>query len=253
MRMIFRFLLVTLASAGVLLLGGCATGLDKKATAVDWTKGSIVVMSVELTNQYKPNYQPTALGVVINKKIGKDPRERIPAFSRLPIGKNAFLVTQQILPGKYTVSKLYGMSQNFPILGSIDFSVDAPFDVAPESVIYLGRVVAVNKERINKDDQSAGGVIPLIDQAVSGFGGGTLNVSLTDNYAEDIDSLRKEFAFLQKLEVVRTPIQKMMLERTTGSSAALIEVKATATIPPVAAAAPAAPAAPVFPTAAEGR
>lgn len=224
MKFIDKLLLVAVT---LLALGGCATGLDKNATAIDWTKGSIVVMSVELTNQYKPNYQPTALGVVMMKKSGKDPRERIPAFSRVAAGTNTFLITQQIQPGKYAISKLYGMSQKFLIMGNIDYSVDAPFEVAADSVIYLGRVTAVNKERINKDDQATGAVIPLIDQAVAGFAGGTLEVSLTDNYDVDVKNLKKEFAFLQKSDVVRAPLQKMMLERTTASSAALIEVKPT--------------------------
>ncbi len=227
MKIIYKFLLVILA---LLAMGGCATGLDKNATAVDWTKGSIVVMSVEVTNQYKSNYQPTGLGVVMRKKSSTEARDWIPVFGQVKAGTNAVLVTKQIQPGKYTISKIYGMSQKFLISGRIDFSVDAPFEVTANSIIYLGRVMAINKERTNKDDQYAGGVIPLIDQAVSGFGGGTLEVSLGDNYAEDINSLKNEFAFLQKLDVIRTPLQKMMLERTTGSSAAPIEVRPT---PPV--------------------
>jgi hypothetical protein len=227
-----RNIIKTLSAAlAIVVLSGCATGLDPKATAVDWTKGSIVAMSVELTNEYKPNYHPTHLGVVMIKKTGNDPRQRIPAFSAIPAGTNAYLVTQQIQPGQYTVSKIYGMAQKFPIMGGIDFSVDAPFEVAPNSVVYLGRISAVNKERTNKDDQSAGGVIPLIDQAVSGYGSGTLNVMLKDSYEEDVKTLKREFIAVQQLDVVRSPLQKMTLERTTGSSAPLIEVSLQQPIP----------------------
>jgi hypothetical protein len=228
MRNIIKALSAALA---IVVLSGCATGLDPKATAVDWTKGSIVAMSVELTNEYKPNYHPTHLGVVMIKKTGTDSRQRIPAFSAIPAGTNAYLVTQQIQPGQYTVSKIYGMAQKFPIMGGIDFSVDAPFEVAPNSVVYLGRISAVNKERTNKDDQSAGGVIPLIDQAVSGYGSGTLNVMLKDNYEEDVKTLKREFIAVQQLGVVRSPLQKMTLERTTGSSAPLIEVSLQQSMP----------------------
>jgi hypothetical protein len=213
-----------LAALAVAILSGCATGLDKKATAVDWTKGSIVAMSVELTNEYKPNYHPTHMGVVIMKKTGNDPRHRIPAFSQTSAGKNAYLVTQQIQPGQYNISKIYGMVHKFPIIGGIDFAVDAPFEVVPNSVIYLGRVSAVNVERKNKDDQSTGGVIPLIDQAVSGYGAGTLNVTLQDHYEEDVKVLKREFIAVQNLDVVRSPLQTMTLERTTGSSAPMIQV-----------------------------
>src|SRR5689334_15853222 len=118
MKNIIKALLAALAVA---VLSGCATGLDQKATAVDWTKGSVVTMSVELKNEYKPNYPPTNLGVVIMKKSGNDPRERIPAFSATWVDTNTYLVTQQIMPGKYTISKIYGIANKFPIMGGIDF------------------------------------------------------------------------------------------------------------------------------------
>jgi hypothetical protein len=213
------------AIAAVVVMSGCATSFDKKATTVDWTKGSVVVMSVEVDNQYKPSYQPTGLGVSIKKKAGAEPREYIPAFSRERVsGSKVFLVTQQIQPGKYTVSKIYGFSQQILIMGGIDFAVDAPFEVAPNSVIYLGRISGINQERTSKDDQSTGGVIPIIDQAVSGYGAGTLRVSLGDNYAEDVKTLKQEYASMQNLEVVRSPLKFMSLERTTGSRAAPVVI-----------------------------
>jgi hypothetical protein len=221
MKSVIRFLC---AIAAVLVMSGCATSLDKKATAIDWTKGSVVVMSVEMTNQYKPGYQPTGLGVMLKKKSGSETRESIPAFSQIPTSGNTFLVTQQIQPGRYTISKIYGFSRKVLIMGGIDFAVDAPFEVAPNSVVYLGRVSAINKEKTNKNDQSTGGVLPLIDQAVSGFGPGTLTVSLGDNYAEDVMVLKQDYASMQNVEVVRNPLKTMTLERTTGSKAAPIVV-----------------------------
>ena len=213
------------AISAVVVMSGCATSFDKKAATVDWTKGSVVVMSVEVNNQYKPGYQPTGLGVMLKKKAGAEPREYIPAFSQEAVsGSKVFLVTQQIQPGSYTVSKIYGFSRQVLITGGIDFAVDAPFEVAPNSVVYLGRVSGVNQERTSKDDQSTGGVIPIIDQAVSGFGAGTLKVSLGDNYAEDVKVLKQEYASMQNLEVVRSPLKTMALERTTGSRAAPVVI-----------------------------
>jgi hypothetical protein len=90
---------------------------------------------------------------------------------------------------------------------------------------YLGRLATVNKEKTSKDDQSTGAVLPLIDQAVSGFGSGTLHVVLKDTYEEDVKLLKKEFVYVQNMDVIRRPLQKMMLERTTGSSAKSTEVR----------------------------
>ena len=208
-----------LALFAIVVLSGCAAGLDKTATAIDWSKGSVIVMSVEMQNQYKPNYPATSLGVVMTRKTGNDARQQIRAASNIPAGDNAYLVTSQIQPGTYSISRIFGVSQKFPIMGSVDFAVDAPFEITPNSVTYLGRLATVNKEKTNKNDQSTGAVLPIIDQAVSGFGSGTLHVVLKDNYEEDVKLFKKEFVYVQNMDVIRRPLQKMMLERTTGSSA----------------------------------
>ena len=154
-----------------------------------------------------------------DRKTGNDARQQIRAASNIPAGDNAYLVTSQIQPGTYSISRIFGVSQKFPIMGSVDFAVDAPFEITPNSVTYLGRLATVNKEKTNKNDQSTGAVLPIIDQAVSGFGSGTLHVVLKDNYEEDVKLFKKEFVYVQNMDVIRRPLQKMMLERTTGSSA----------------------------------
>jgi uncharacterized protein YggE len=73
----------------MIVLSGCATGLDKTATAVDWSKGSVIVMSVEMQNQYKPNHPASTLGVVMTRKTGNDARQQIRAASNIPAGANA--------------------------------------------------------------------------------------------------------------------------------------------------------------------
>jgi hypothetical protein len=211
-------------AAAVGLMSGCATSLDKKAAAVDWSKGSVVVMSVEMTNEYRPRYTASALGVTLKKMSSKDTRDYIPAFSQAPDEKNIFLVTQQIQPGKYAITNLYGFSRQFPVVGQINFEVDAPIEVAPNSVIYLGRISAINKEKSDIDDQSAGPIIPLIDQAVTGFATSTLKLSLTDQYAEDVEALRRDYASMQTIEVLRNPLKTISVQRSFGSKAAQIVV-----------------------------
>lgn len=213
----------------VIVLSGCATSLDPTATTVDWSKGSVVAMTVELTNEYKPEYQPSHMGVVVMKTAGTNANQRISGLGRIYAGKNTFLVTQQLMPGQYNLMSITGISHKLPVIGNIDFSVHAPFEVTANSVIYLGRISTVNKQRVNKDDQTTGGVIPIIDQIASGFGAGTLQVALKDNYEEDVEILKKNFVAVRNLPVVRSPLQNMRLERAMGSSAPHTEVKLSAT------------------------
>ncbi len=228
MKSVGRFILL---GGLAMLLSACGTvGFDKKSAQVDWSKGSIVVMSVEMTNEYRPNYGPTRLGIRIEKIKSSDERTHIGASEVVSEGANSVLVTQQIAPGSYTVKSLSGASFKFPINGGIDFTVNAPFEVPPQSVVYLGRVALVNKEKKNADDQATGSAIPLLDQAVAGFSGGTLQVALLDRYAQDMVTLKRDYPALLKADVLRAPLAQMTLDRTSGSKASVVIVKFDATV-----------------------
>lgn len=217
---------IALVSTMAALLSACATmGLDKKATQVDWSKGSVVVTSVELKNEYKPNYSPTWLAIGIEKAKGDGSTGGGTAWETLASGQSSAILTHQLPPGKYTIKSLQGRAGQFPVIGSMDFSVDAPFEVPPKSVIYLGHIAMTNKEKMNRDDQASGAAIPIIDQAVTGFGNGTLQVTLKDRYAQDVAALKNDYPALRDVPVIRAPLARMELDRSTGSNAPKVIVK----------------------------
>jgi hypothetical protein len=46
----------------------------------------------------------------------------------------------------------------------------------------------------------AGPLIPLIDQAVTGFSGGTWNVAVSDRFDQDMTEFRTDFPVLEKAD-----------------------------------------------------
>ena len=227
--MYFRFFSRLFLSASlVLLISGCALGaLDKQAQSIDLSKESVVILSLDLTNEFKPDSLASHLGMQV-KKIETD---GTPSKSALiwsmglvePVSKIA-LASKQIPAGSYTIEKLVGVLGSPLFAGNLDFSVDAPFNVLPNSVIYLGHVRLVNKERIGKDDQASGLAIPLIPQAVHGMGNGTLNVKLEDRYDSIVLLLKQDYPALKNLTIVRAPLASMTLERSSGSKAPIVKV-----------------------------
>lgn len=208
------------------LLSACGTmGLDKTATQADWGKGSVVMMSVNMNNEYRPSYGATRLGVVVHKVKSDDARSVIMVSETVADGKTDAVLAQQVAPGSYSIKTLYGGSFKFPIVGSIDFSVNAPFEVSSKTVVYLGHISLVNREKLDPDDQATGSAIPLIDQAVSGFSGGTLQVSLMDHFDQDTATFKREYPAFQNASFVRAPLAQMSIDRKTGSSAPKIVVK----------------------------
>lgn len=93
------------------------------------------------------------------------------------------------------------MGGGFPISGTFAVPVYSKFELRPRSVVYLGRVEAVVRERKDDSELRAGPVIPLIDQAVVGASGGTFDVKIFDNYDEDLAAFQKKHPFLDRYQV----------------------------------------------------
>jgi hypothetical protein len=204
------------------LVGCAAPGLDRTAKTLDLSTESVAIISVNMTNEIKPSFRVSSMMPRFSQ-VGASGRA-VTGQGLLEDKAEDILVSVKLAPGKYDLSRLTGIARGFLINAALDFAVHADIEIAPNSVIYLGHIKLVNKEKANKDDQSSGAVIPLIDQAVAGFANGTLSVSLSDRYERDIDLFKSNFPALQGVTIVRAPIKLMSLERATASSAAPIAV-----------------------------
>ena len=61
----------------------------------------------------------------------------------------------------------------------------------------------MNRKRQDDNELRAGPVIPLIDQAVAGFSGGTFEVKIFDNYDDDMAVFRQKHPALGHFTVER--------------------------------------------------
>jgi hypothetical protein len=75
------------------------------------------------------------------------------------------------------------------------------FELVPRSIVYLGRVEAVVRERKNDTELRAGPLIPLIDQSVAGYSGGTFHIHILNNYDSDRAFFREKYPALQAVTV----------------------------------------------------
>ena len=102
----------------------------------------------------------------------------------------------QVHPGRYEISWVHGGSGIFPIKGQFDFPINAKFKVPPNSIIYIGELVMDNRK--SKDgERHSGGLFPLIDQAATGFSGGTFKVVINDNFDRDIALFKDRYPKLE--------------------------------------------------------
>lgn len=187
-------------------LAGCATtksmALSKEtpAIAVD-AQQSLALATVKVANVYKTGYQPHVRSVTV-KSTGE--KEQTFAFQvAKPYRASAletdqyeeFLLSFALAPGSYDLTGVWVTAGSFPLAGNGEVPVNSTFQIAPGTVVYLGRIEAVRRERTG-DEPRAGAVIPLLDQSVSGFSGGTFDVKLLDAYDSDLPLIRTEYPAL---------------------------------------------------------
>lgn len=193
------------------LLSGCATvndmGVTAKSTKLELDGDGMVLMSVVVNNQFKPDYQPELIVTHVEEPYADSKAQR-QNFKMDNEGTltttdgRLYLLRMKLKPGKYIVRGATGMYHGILILGTCFLPVHADIDVQPNTVTYIGRATGKMRERVG-DEFRSGPVVPLIDQAVTGFANSTFDVTITDSWDEDEKSYRGLFPPLEQVEITK--------------------------------------------------
>jgi len=198
-------------AAAVVLVSGCATmkpmalSKETQAVALDQQQ-SLALATVKVANVYKTGSQPHVKYVWV-KSIGEKSEtlgfEVATPFLASPIETDQFeevLVSLSLVPGAYELTSV-GVTAGSPLMqGSGTAAINSTFRIGPGKAVYLGRIEAVRRERTG-DELRAGSVIPLINQSVTGFSGGTFDIRIIDRYDQDLALMRTEFPPLRGIAV----------------------------------------------------
>ena len=199
-----------------LLISGCGGrySLTKGQESVDLTQESIALFSIKIANQFKPDYQPDVnIACIGPKEFGAGSSINVCCVDisePIKTQENTFkeyLVAIRLKPGHY--DKI-GISATYtiPVVFSayVQLSLKTAIDLNPKSIVYLGHINAVIRERKSDDEIRAGSKYPLIDQSVAGFSTGTFDISIEDRYDEDIKQFSSVYPLLQKTKVDKSII-----------------------------------------------
>jgi hypothetical protein len=204
---LFLFLIST-----VFIIAGCTEemAISTKTKKIDLTQDSIVLMTAKISNEVSTSYQPTSCFVVINNvKTKKSKTFQVDKpYNSVKNQFKDYLISMKCVPGENKIQVINGFSEQILIYGNWEIPVNKSFNVESGKIVYLGRLEAVNKKRVSDDEVRAGRIIPLIDQAVSGFSGGTWHTKIYDNYEEDIATFKKEYPLLSNYTVEKVLLEK---------------------------------------------
>ena len=206
-RMIFALVALTA------ILVGCASpqqmAFDRKATAIDTSTKSVVLLTIDVSRQDDSRWQPEAKILGLSRNGGKEAEDRLtyPLTNdddRFQVGNsNLVMVRMALEPGEYQLGQIWGMASAFPVHGYFSIPMTGSLKVAPKSVTYAGQIKAVMRPR--KDGEfRAGPPTPILDQAISGMTRSTWDVEILDAYSKDIAFFEERFPAVKTVKVEKS-------------------------------------------------
>jgi hypothetical protein len=206
-------------------MSGCAgnkMALTKGQSDIDLTKKSIALLSVRISNQYKPSRQLELLSVVICPQSETNCKHDLPSHYESPYKPykkeknhfNEYLLNYELESDTYNIDGLYTTYRIPTLTAGFGFAkLNLKTEIKPNSISYLGHLDIVLREKKSDAEISAGGNVPYIDQSIAGFSSGTFDVVVEDKFDEDMKSFISEYPALQKVKV-----EKSILPQWIGHS-----------------------------------
>jgi len=202
-------------------VSGCAgMAINEKTKTLDLTKESIVLMTVKTANNYKPIYQPNVQFIRIFTAGNKDKKDLHLFRATKPYNKvaqqfNEYLISINLPAGNYELKEITGQGTDGFFNGNFVIPLYINFELKPNKLVYLGHIEATNRKRAYDYELRAGSMIPLLDQAVTGFSGGTFDVNIYDNFDRDLAVFKKEYPVIGEYndeKMILTPRKKALEE-----------------------------------------
>jgi hypothetical protein len=118
---------------------------------------------------------------------------------------NTYVFRVLLKQGKYTLRGIQAVGSGFMIKGGCFIPMHTQVEVPIAQVLDLGKVSAVIRERTG-NEYRAGSLLPYLDQSVTGFSGGTVDVKYDENQADDIQRIKSMFPALNNSAITKVAL-----------------------------------------------
>ncbi len=213
----------------LILMTGCALKmpLSPENPVTLREKDGLAVFTMTLKNEFK-NYLLTPSRIFVKAAPingGKtlefafsDPEQRV---SDRELKK---LASFNLPPGDYRITHFTGQTDVgfmiLPVTGRFEPSFKKHFRIAEGEAVYLGNVMARLVERTNDDEERAGPVFPLVDQAATGISTGTFKFEVSDRSDEDINYIKTRFPAVSGRQFTKRLLSDFKYSTTEGEAVA---------------------------------
>ena len=220
-------------------MSGCAghkMAVTKGQSDIDLTKKSIALLSVRISNQYKPSRQLALQSVIICPQSEQNCKHDPPSNPGSPYKPykreknyfNEYLLRYELESGTYNIDGLYTTYRIPTLTFGIGFAkLNLTTEIKPNSISYLGHIDIVLREKKNNAEISAGSAIPFIDQYLAGFSSGTFDIVVEDKFDEDMKSFISEYPALQKVKIEKSILPQGIMPEKQAVAATKVEEPVT--------------------------
>ena len=232
----YRFLLIFCL---VFAMSGCAgnkMALTKGKSDINLKNKSIALLSVRISNQYKPSRQLELLSVVIcpqsepncRHDLLSNPGSPYKPYKRKKRHFNEYLLSYELESGTFNIDGFYTTYQIPALISGFGFAkLNLKTEIKPNSISYLGHLDIILREKKSDAEIRAGSAIPFIDQSIAGFSSGTFDVVVEDKFDEDMKSFISEYPALQKIKVEKSILPQWIRPEKEAVVASKVEEPAT--------------------------
>jgi len=197
----------------IFAVSGCASqhmALTKGQSDINVAHKSIALISARISNQFKPKYQLDIVTAYICPPSQTDCSTSYNGIHKtrsdnriksVEESYNEYLLSFELKSGIYNFDGMGALYQSVLVTGGGIVPLKFELDIKPNSVIYLGHLDIVMRERKNEEEVRAGRTYPLIDQATIGTSSGTFDVVVEDRFEEDMKLFISQYPALQKVKI----------------------------------------------------
>ncbi len=205
-------IVISMTLIAIFLCLGCS-GPQKMALSnannPQLTEKSIALFSLKMSNEYKPGFLPMVNTLEIKCEASGKSTHFTPERPHQQVKDDyvEYLVSLDLVPGQYTLGNVAGTSSGFLIIGSFRYPIGLGFHLPQDSIVYLGHITMNNRKK-NQGEKSSGSMFPLLDQAASGYSGGTFDINISDRSMLDIQVFETTYPILRNYMVIPAVMER---------------------------------------------
>ncbi len=189
----------------LLSVASCATStaLFKRMESIDLGEQSIALLVINTENRVKPSYVPQLNTVRVKGESGAIFTFSVPKGETLSGGKvGQYLLSFRLPAGCYKIHSARGQNWiNEAFAEDFVFPINYSFELKSGEFSYIGRIVAVNRERQVNEDRAGEVVVgEAFDSA--GFAEGTFDVQVSNRFKQDIKLFKDQYPVLSDKPIV---------------------------------------------------